>query len=380
MVKARRQFLKFTCKIFTKIKIVKNYIRYKNAKHNHVYGKNVIFLEAFNIPGRRIIQLIHHFLFSGYNCYLDYSFRQYLKLDENAIYASKLKGIFPAKKKTTGFSIIVSDNKEALDSSDPNVLKVHINYLLLKNKFNNIDTVTENDLYYPIGLHKNFLDFSIESEVLKAAFNSERKIGAIFAGNTISNSNPGKSAYNRSITKELLNINTRVEMFSHIAEKIQAEYIYFPDNLGVFLNDMESGYLKNKIVLINTQKFSIPRDKYFNILLNANFYIHMCGSKQPFCHNQIESMLAGCIPITQFKQFFVPGFEHKLNSLLFDTLDELGFLLLGVASGEYDDLLNSMRKNIICYYKKHHSFESFKNKLSYLMDNKINHTSHFIVK
>ena len=366
-------------KIDKKIKATKKYIQYRYKPINY-NEKNVLFVSAFTIPGRRIVQLIYYFLSSGYNCYLDYSFFQYLKLDVDAVYASQLKGVFQVKKKTSNISVIVSDNKEALDSSDPNALKIHINYFVLENKFHNINTVTENDLYYPIGIHKNFLSFSLESKILESDFHSERKIGAIFAGNTISNSNPGKGAYNRNITKEQLNINTRVEVFSFIAENLPQEHIYFPERLETFLYDIESGRLKNKIVLINTQIFSIPRDSYFNILLNSNFFIHMCGSKQPFCHNQIESMLAGCIPITQFARFFIPGFKHESNSLLYNTLDELKLLLSDVISGKYSISLSSMRKETLTYYKKHHSFESFRNKLSYLMDNNITRTNHFIVK
>ena len=367
-------------KICSKIRITKKYIQFK-SKSGKFSGKNVFFPGAYTIStGRRTTQLICHFLYSGYNCYLDYPFFQYLKLDEKAMYASQLKGVFSAGRCHEKFSIIISDNKKLLDSFDPDILKIHINYLTLENKFSNIADVTGNDLYYPIGLHKNFLNSTFESEILGHVFNTERKIMGIFAGNTISISNPKKNAYNMDITRESLNINTRIEMLSYIRDKLPKEYLYLPDSLKSFLDAMKSGHLKNKIVLIDTQVFSIPQDTYFDVLLNSNFYIHMCGFKQPFCHNQIESMLAGCIPVTQFTRFFVPGFKHELNSLLFNTLDELCLLLLDAVSGKYENSLNFMREEIISYYKNYHSLESFKNKLSYLVKNNIKYANHFIVK
>ena len=103
----------------------------------------------------------------------------------------------------------------------------------------------------------------------------------------------------------------------------------------------------------------------------------MAGVGTPFCHNQIESMLAGCIPLTQFARFFVPPFAHESDSLIFNTLDELVFLLNNIVSGKYISHLDSMRKEIIDYYKNYYSVESFNNKLSYLFKNKIKHTNFF---
>jgi len=368
-------------KPFTFTLNLKNYIQYKFFNRVIKSNEKDALIKNTSISSRRLLQIISHFLSSGYNCYLDYSFLQYLSLKQGKyhIYHTLLEGVNPTNKKIKYFPVIISDSKKTLDSFDSNSLKICVNHLMMKDRYNNISAVTENDFYYPIALHKNFLNPAFEAEILKSVLKYERKIGAIFAGKATINFK--KNSYNRSTTKELLNINTRFEVFSYICEKLPEEYLYLPDSLEAFLNDMESGYLKNKIVLLNTkERFSIPRDKYFYVLLNSNFFIHMAGTGFPFCHNQMESMLAGCIPITQFARFFVPNFKHELNSLLYNTLDELILLLSNVASDKYLNSVSSMHTEVVSYYKKYYSFDSFKNKLDYLIKNNIKCSNYFVHK
>ena len=364
-------------------------------RHNIKSNNNVLFLSSAEIKGKNLIQLIYYFTSSGYNCYLDFSFRQCLKLNIHGINAISLQGVFPISKETPKNSIVISPNKKSLDLFDTNALKIYLRYLEIEKGFRNIKDVSENDLYYPIGLHpilyfpsiygantpnaKSDLNFSVETETLKHVFNTERKIGILFAGAIYSKKDGHTKKYSRDSIKEKFHVDNRYDVFSYITEKLSKELIYIPDNLEIFLNDMESGTLRNKIVLIERNAFSIPYDKYFNVLLKTNFFIHMSGVEYPFCHNQIESMLAGCIPITQFARFFLPHFTHESDSLLFNELDDLFSLLTSVTSGKYSSHLDSMRKGIINYYQNNFSIESFKNKLHFLLENEKKHANFWIV-
>jgi hypothetical protein len=199
---------------------------------------------------------------------------------------------------------------------------------------------------------------------------NERKIAALFIGNI-------DADYNNEKTKALFSINTRRETFSAVAE-ITQKALYMPKTLEDFLEKIRSGALKNKIVLLNINDFRIPNTLWFDILLETDFFIYMCGYIQPYCHNQIESMLAGCIPVTQFRRFFIPSFEHEKTALLFDTFDELKKLLVEIAEGKYNAKKTLMRKNISAYYWDNYSFKSFEDKLTALLSGGVQQSTYHI--
>ena len=329
-------------------------------------GQNVLIsISTFN-PQRRLLQVISHFLYCGYRCCIDISFLRYLKLDKYGGEATLFTEVYPARKKNTSYSVVISDDKKKLEQFDSAVMKIHLNFHM----FEHLNSVTSDDLFYPIVSHKKYNNSFIESDVLSKSITKKRRIGAIFVGNN-------DFGYNKSITKELFGINTRDEVFNCICTNVSD--VYIPRSLNEFVSDIEYGLLKNKIVLlITTNKFEIPSDKYLDILLESNFYIHMSGHIQPYCHNQIESMMSGCIPITQFARFFIPPFQHEENSLLYNTLDELIELLKKIASGHYTNKIEFMRENIIHYYKKYYSLVSFKKKISHLIDSKVDYTNYYI--
>ena len=344
-------------------KYILNYIFFKIKIINIKSQKQNIYISISHVnPGRRLLQIVSHFLYCDFNVYLRISLLNYLKLDSYGIYATLLKRVYPSFGITNKYSIIASDNINLLKKNKyNNVLKIYINFNIFKYLFQN--KIDANDFFYPIVCHRKYLSPEIEFDISSKAANSKRKIGAVFAGN-IEN-------YNLDITKKLFNINTRDETFSYICEKLPDNILYIPKCLNSFIEDIETGVLEYKVVLLNTKIFEIPDNKCFYILLNSKFFIHLSGNIYPYCHNQIESMMAGCIPITQFARFFIPPFQNEINALLFNTLDELIYILTNIMSNNFIQNINIMHKNIIEYYFSYYSYQSFKTKLLNTLENNI---------
>lgn len=284
--------------------------------------------------------------------------------------ASLKNNVYPAKK-SGQYEIIVSDNESLLKSYNKVKLKIFFDLHI----FNHLESIEQNDFFYPITMYRKFLFPYIEREVYKKTLeNKKRKIAAVFIGNT-------DADYNNILTKKMFNINTRHEIFSYIQTHCSNDMLYMPPSLDDLFEKISADTLIHKIVLLNINNFSIPNNLWFDILLESEFFIHMAGYIQPYCHNQIESMLAGCIPITQFSSFFIPHFEHQKNALIFDTLEELMTILTQIIQYEYDPpspLIPVMRENILNYYRDNYSFQSFENKLSYLIENKIEYAVYHI--
>ena len=328
----------------------------------------LIYISSIDPPGMRLFQLFSHFIYCGYTCYFYISFPRYMELKRYGKKATLFKGVMPYVKNIKKYSIVASDNREYLAGKGNNSLKLFINFHILRD----LNNISQNDIFYPLVHFFKYNYPSLEKDILSNALTSERKIGAFFAGN-IKN-----DTYNADITGKLFNVNTRHEVFNYIIEKLPKDILYLPKDIDSFLKDIESGFLKSKIVLLDINNFEIPKKYYFKILLQANFFIHMCGVIYPYCHNQIESMMAGCIPVTQFADFFIPQFQNEKNALLFKALDDLLDILLKINSGSYFHIIEKMRQSIIDYYKNHYSFQSFSKKLSYIIDNNLNYTNYYI--
>ena len=115
--------------------------------------------------------------------------------------------------------------------------------------------------------------------------------------------------------------------------------------------------VKDKIVLIDIQKFKIPSSEYFNVLLKTDFFIFMPGYIQPFCHNQIEAMASGAVPITQFPDIFNPPLVHKKTAVVFDSASDLIHLLAEINTIPQEEIFY-LRQNIVKYYVDNYGFKS----------------------
>lgn len=75
------------------------------------------------------------------------------------------------------------------------------------------------------------------------------------------------------------------------------------------LSDMS---LAHKIVILDQVR--IQGESYRELLKSSMFHLWTVGVMQPYCHNQVESMSCGCIPIFQSFPFY-PGLINDVNLL-----------------------------------------------------------------
>ena len=147
-----------------------------------------------------------------------------------------------------------------------------------------------------------------------------------------------------------------------------SEGLFLPRSYAELVRGIESGNLRRKVVLVNTNDFEIPAGDWLGVLSKADFFIHMPGYIQPFCHNHVEALSVGAVPITQFPKLYRPAFEPGVNCLAFRGLDELGGVLRRVLDGTCSKAeVRAMRENAFGYYNDHLSFDSFARALSSFM-------------
>jgi glycosyltransferase involved in cell wall biosynthesis len=102
-------------------------------------------------------------------------------------------------------------------------------------------------------------------------------------------------------------------------------------------------------VLCETQHCNIPRERWLEALSKADFFLACPGVGMPLCHNVIEALATGCIPILQYADYLPPPLQDGVNCLAFKTsaeLQEIAARALTMSPGQ----IHTLRGNVRAYY------------------------------
>jgi len=106
------------------------------------------------------------------------------------------------------------------------------------------------------------------------------------------------------------------------------------------------------------RKHQLAPAEYFQALKRADFFIAAPGCKMPHCHNIIEAMTAGAIPITNYAHVMHPPLQNGVNCLSFTDYESLSQALTRAMSmsAEVVDLLRKGTLNHHQNYLKPSAF------------------------
>lgn len=176
--------------------------------------------------------------------------------------------------------------------------------------------------------------------------------------------------YQQSLEK--YNVISRYEALSFIIEKFNnnsnLKLISSKDEFDDVLNNNRN----NEKIIISDAKCT--DEDWLRLLSLADFFISPPGYKYPWCHNSIEAMAVGTIPILQYNHLFTPQLMHMENCISYNNLSELEEAITKALSMKNDEI-ERIRKNVIDYYDQHLSTETVANIIKNLICNSKNHLS-----
>ena len=199
-------------------------------------------------------------------------------------------------------------------------------------------------LRYYMGQHNNLL-------MLRS---HERKIRVFFGGDT------SEKWYQNPILK-LQGHLTRSEALNALLESCpKAKYIEDIKELNGIVNS--SQYL-NECRIWRADWGNILSSRIFvynwlHIVSRSDFFLCLSGTDFPMCHNAIESMAVGTIPIIAYHDWFTPPLEHRKNAIVFSGTDDLVRKVNEVFEMSAEEI-REMRQNVIKYYEDHLNPQSF---------------------
>lgn len=204
-----------------------------------------------------------------------------------------------------------------------------------------VQTLEKYDCVVPFTMHP-----SIVSKFMTTDFGSirsnNRTIRIFFSGNV------EQVKYSRKALETEYNVVSRFRSVNYLAET------FGPTNNVEVITDRKVLYRllttekQDKKIVISKVKTEIS--DWLRFLSHSEFFLALPGVEYPWCHNLIESMSVGTIPILQYAHMFYPALEPGKNCLHYTGLDELGTAVkhaLDMTPAE----VQQMRKNVIDYYE-----------------------------
>jgi glycosyltransferase involved in cell wall biosynthesis len=128
------------------------------------------------------------------------------------------------------------------------------------------------------------------------------------------------------------------------------------------LSNLRDTAYVNKCVIVDTNNIWVESKNWMYDIARADFFLSPPGIVMPMCHNIIEAMSVGTIPVTNYPEWFDPDLRHMENCIVFNDSDDL-IKKLQQAMDMDEAQRDKMRKNVIDYYEANLKAQVFIHKI-----------------
>ena len=142
----------------------------------------------------------------------------------------------------------------------------------------------------------------------------------------------------------------RLEIVNTLRENMAEDVILVQDAATRDGLRKEGAAYAKRCVIMDTSRIWVEEPEWLGTLADADFFLSPPGIAMPMCHNVIEAMAVGTIPITNYPEWMRPNLVHMENCIVFEDKDDLirkVRLTLSLSAHE----IARMRANVIEYYQ-----------------------------
>lgn len=303
-------------------------------REKHLFAKftgSEIFLEQ----GRLLFTLLHIFAQGGYRIHLynnlaDKDLDKYGKL----VYTLPDLDLTDAPPAETGNWLYLHDQLDSSIARQPWHKRIQVRFDMFA-PFHYADPII-----MPFPMHP--LQVNTSPEQIEAARSRQRTLRIFFSGDT--------NHYGREWVRYPSPKLPRKPIIDAIIADLGPS-LQIVDDPAVFRGLGQGGYI-NKCVITASSEIRIEPQDWLDTLTMSDFFLSPPGIVMPMCHNIIEAMAVGAIPITNYPEWLDPHLRHMENCIVFDDRADLIAKLNGVlAMGEAE--IARLRRNVIEYYDAH---------------------------
>lgn len=136
---------------------------------------------------------------------------------------------------------------------------------------------------------------------------SPRPNGVYFAGNI------DDKGYDRDVLRDRYGVATRRELIRLLQDSDQLPTPFVPTDPAM-VDRLGDGH---PIALAIVAGSRVSPADYLNRMAEADFFLGCPGTQMPMCHNLIEALAVGTIPILEYEKYTEPALEDGVNCLTF---------------------------------------------------------------
>lgn len=129
-----------------------------------------------------------------------------------------------------------------------------------------------------------------------------------------------------------------------------------------FEAELETERLEKQFVFVDNLKgYRVAKRRWLETLAQCRFFLACPGVDMPLAHNIVEAMSVGCIPLTQYGDFFDPPLRdgHECIAHNGDDVVEKAQAVLAMDPSE----IESLRANVIAHYERYLSVDAFRQRV-----------------
>lgn len=148
----------------------------------------------------------------------------------------------------------------------------------------------------------------------------------------------------------------RAAIIAAIVQRMGDQTVYVREQTA--LDALRMGPYARKCIIADTRYARVRESEWLDVLASADFFLAPPGIVMPMCHNAVEAMAVGAIPITNYAEWFTPRLEHGRTCIAFDDeRDLVEKVRLALEMGS--EQVAEMRRRVADYYDAHLSSRSF---------------------
>jgi len=242
---------------------------------------------------------------------------------------------------------------DLLLTDDPDLAAASTKSILVRYDFSEIDGEAKSrSLYFPIMQHPNLLRREMAGEMLVPQDHPARDMAIFFAGNV------DKELYDKPHFRDRYGIANRYELITTLRESPElASRLKSYVDYSSFRVDLDAGLLANSLVLFDATEGRIPQSVWLGLMARSAYFLALPGYTQPFCHNLVEAMMVGTVPVLEYGNYLYPALRNGIDALEFSGTDGLVSAVREILDGKIAGR-RDMETNARRYYTERLSLDA----------------------
>jgi hypothetical protein len=293
--------------------------------------------------GRHPYLLANAFSEAGYTVfsYKKIRFSSFARLGCYGRYSVAIKNMKFISKLPSGTKEMIC----AFDGLRPEIMTRRWKKLVYVNVLKPVGCQVGEPITVPFFMHP-LIYFLKKNKKLESYRLSRRSVRVFFGGNMT------KDIYNNQRLKQQGHITRHEAITALLASCLDVKVVKDEKELTLTLG--KDQYL-NACRLLEGRTSALH---WLKLIARSDFFLCFSGTDYPLCHNAIEAMAVGTIPIISYYDWFDPPLEHTKNAIVFSEADDLVEKVRDVLAMSFEEI-KKMRNEVILYYGTYLSPKGF---------------------